>query len=133
MFINTVQSKEKNSFFVCGALVWTQGLHLEPLHQPYFVMCFLEMRCHKLFARALNHDLCFLCSWDYRREPLMPSSLFLCVRLYCGLRHSYPKYWAFLYFDLTVLKDYVDKPPTAWCRTLPVDQIWSGHIFHRIT
>jgi hypothetical protein len=23
-------------FFFCSAGVWTQGLHLEPLHQPFF-------------------------------------------------------------------------------------------------
>jgi hypothetical protein len=31
---------------------WTQDLHLEPLHQPFFVMSFFEIGSHKLFARA---------------------------------------------------------------------------------
>jgi hypothetical protein len=26
----------KGFFFFCGLEVWTQGLHFEPLHQPYF-------------------------------------------------------------------------------------------------
>jgi hypothetical protein len=29
---------------VCGTGVWTQGLHLEPLHQPFFVMGFVQDR-----------------------------------------------------------------------------------------
>jgi hypothetical protein len=28
-------------FFFCGTGAWTQGLHLEPLHQPYFCEGFL--------------------------------------------------------------------------------------------
>jgi hypothetical protein len=28
------------SFFFYGAGIWTQGLHLEPLHQPFIVMSF---------------------------------------------------------------------------------------------
>jgi hypothetical protein len=39
-------------FFFCGTGVWTQGLHLEPLHQPFFVMVVLEIGSHKLFAQA---------------------------------------------------------------------------------
>jgi hypothetical protein len=31
-----------NFFFFCGTGVWTQGLHLEPLHQPFFMKVFLR-------------------------------------------------------------------------------------------
>jgi hypothetical protein len=31
-------------FFFCSTGVWTQGLHLEPLHQPFFVMRFFWHR-----------------------------------------------------------------------------------------
>jgi hypothetical protein len=37
-------------FFSTGA--WTQHLHLEPLHQPYFCEGFFETGSHKLFAQA---------------------------------------------------------------------------------
>jgi hypothetical protein len=37
-------------FFSTG--VWTQGLHLESLHQPFFVIGFFEIGSHKLFAWA---------------------------------------------------------------------------------
>jgi hypothetical protein len=35
--------------FYCTG-VWTQDLHLEPLHQPFFVKCFFEIGSHGLFA-----------------------------------------------------------------------------------
>jgi hypothetical protein len=37
-------------FFFCSAGVWTQGLHLEPLHQPFFVMGCFETESQELFA-----------------------------------------------------------------------------------
>jgi hypothetical protein len=37
---------------ICSAGAWTQGLHLEPLHQPFFVMGFFEIGSLKLFAPA---------------------------------------------------------------------------------
>jgi hypothetical protein len=30
------------SFFFCNSQVWIQGLHLEPLYQPFFVMVFFS-------------------------------------------------------------------------------------------
>jgi hypothetical protein len=40
-------------FFFCSTGIWTQGLHLEPLHQ-LFCVCdgFFEIDSHKLFTRA---------------------------------------------------------------------------------
>jgi hypothetical protein len=38
--------------FLWSAGVWTQGLPLEPLHQPIFVMEFLESGSWELFARV---------------------------------------------------------------------------------
>jgi hypothetical protein len=32
--------------------IWTQGLHLELLHQPFFVMVFFKIGSHELFAQA---------------------------------------------------------------------------------
>jgi hypothetical protein len=39
-------------FFLGGAVVWTQGLYLEPLHQPFSIMVLLcsKIGSHKLFA-----------------------------------------------------------------------------------
>jgi hypothetical protein len=31
---------------------WTQGLYIEPLHQPFFVMGFFEIESRELFALA---------------------------------------------------------------------------------
>jgi hypothetical protein len=39
-------------FFFCGTGFWTQGLHLESLCQPFFVMGFFKIGSHKLFAWA---------------------------------------------------------------------------------
>jgi hypothetical protein len=39
-------------FFFYSTGAWTQDLHLEPLHQPFFVMGFFEIGSHKLFPRA---------------------------------------------------------------------------------
>jgi hypothetical protein len=36
----------------CGIGVRTQGLHLEPLHQPFFVMSAFKIGSHKLFAQT---------------------------------------------------------------------------------
>jgi hypothetical protein len=37
-------------FFFCSTCVWTQGLHLEPFHQPFFMKGFFEIGSHELFA-----------------------------------------------------------------------------------
>jgi hypothetical protein len=37
---------------VCGTGAGTQGLHLETLHQPFFVKGFFEIGSRKLFAWA---------------------------------------------------------------------------------
>jgi hypothetical protein len=69
----------------CGTGAWTQGLHLEPLHQPFFVMVnsfFWESLVNYLPRLASNLDppnLCLLSSKDYRCEPqcLTVHSLYL--------------------------------------------------------
>jgi hypothetical protein len=37
---------------VCGSGAWTQGLHLEPCHQPFFMIGFFKIESCKLFAWA---------------------------------------------------------------------------------
>jgi hypothetical protein len=49
----------------CG--IWTQGLHLEPLHQHFVVLGIFEIGFLKLFAQgwlwtAILPDLCLLSS-----------------------------------------------------------------------
>jgi hypothetical protein len=36
----------------CGTGVWTQGLHFEPPHQPFFMKGFFEKDLAELFAQA---------------------------------------------------------------------------------
>jgi hypothetical protein len=49
--------------FFCGTGVWTQGLYLEPLHQPFFLWCaFLRQYLMNYLPRlASNSDLFDLC------------------------------------------------------------------------
>jgi hypothetical protein len=42
------QGKLSLFFFFCSVGVWTQGLHLEPLHQPFFVKVFFEIETGSL-------------------------------------------------------------------------------------
>jgi hypothetical protein len=52
-------------FFFFGTRAWTQGLHLEALHQPFFCEGSFEIGSCKLFGLALNldpPDLCLLSS-----------------------------------------------------------------------
>jgi hypothetical protein len=39
-------------FFFCHTRAWTQGLHLEPLHQPFSVMAIFKIGSHQLFAQT---------------------------------------------------------------------------------
>jgi hypothetical protein len=38
--------------FFCGTGVGTQGLHIEPLHQPFLVMDFFEIGVQEIFAQT---------------------------------------------------------------------------------
>jgi hypothetical protein len=74
----TDYSLHGNSFFCCPG-AWIQGLHLEPLHQPFVcVLDIFKKGSHELLpGLALNvhpPDLCLLSSYDYRLEPPAPSS-----------------------------------------------------------
>jgi hypothetical protein len=39
-------------FFFCCIGVWTQGLYLETLHQPFFLNWFSKIGSHELFAQT---------------------------------------------------------------------------------
>jgi hypothetical protein len=42
-------------FLFCGTRVWTQSLHLEPLHQPYF--------CDEFFRDRISRTICLGWLW----------------------------------------------------------------------
>jgi hypothetical protein len=50
--------------FVCVGVtgVWTQGIHLESLHQPFFVMGFFKIGSRELFVQGWHRILIFLIS-----------------------------------------------------------------------
>jgi hypothetical protein len=49
-------------FFFCSNGVLTQGLHLEPLHQPFYVMSLLVIVSHDLFTWTGIESLILLIS-----------------------------------------------------------------------
>jgi hypothetical protein len=63
-------------FFFWGAGVWTRGLHLESLHQFFFVEGFFQDRVSQTTCLGWLWTMillkCFLSSRDYRRELLVP-------------------------------------------------------------
>jgi hypothetical protein len=67
--------------FLCGTGVWTQGLHLESYHQPFFCD-FFKIGSHKLFAQAVSEPHSSNSSWVARitgmsHQHLAPSWSFL--------------------------------------------------------
>jgi hypothetical protein len=46
----------------CSTGVWTQGLHLEPLHQPFSVMGFFRIGSHELFCLVWLQTMILLIS-----------------------------------------------------------------------
>jgi hypothetical protein len=68
--------------FVClfwGTGVWTQGLHLEPLCQPFFVKDFFKIGSSKPFSPGWlwTSILLIFASWVAKiaHEPLVPDSV----------------------------------------------------------
>jgi hypothetical protein len=49
-------------FFFCSTGVWTQDLHLEPLHQPYFCEGFFEIGSHRTICQGWLWTAIFLIS-----------------------------------------------------------------------
>jgi hypothetical protein len=69
-------------FFFCSTRPWTQGLHLEPLHQPYFVMGF--------FRDRVSWTICP--SWFWTMILLISASW---VARITGMSHWYPASFVF--------------------------------------
>jgi hypothetical protein len=62
-------------FFLFVVLGLELRVHLEPLHQSFFMLGtfeigFLGINWPGLASNLDSLDLCLLRSWDYRREPL---------------------------------------------------------------
>jgi hypothetical protein len=51
-----------NFFFFCFTEAWTQGLHLEPHHQPFFVKGFFKMSSHGTICPGWLWTMIFLIS-----------------------------------------------------------------------
>jgi hypothetical protein len=69
-----------NSMFVClfcSTGVWTQGLHLDSLHLPFFVMGYLEIGFCELFAWG----------WLWTEIPHISSSWVIRIK---GVSHQGP-------------------------------------------
>jgi hypothetical protein len=69
-------------FFWCAG-VWTQGLHLEPLHQPFF--------CDGIFQDRVSWTICL--DWFWTVILLISAS---CVARITGVSHRYPAWNSFL-------------------------------------
>jgi hypothetical protein len=52
--------------FSCGTGSCTQGLHLEPFHQPFFVMSVFKIGSRELFAQLQTSILLISASWVAR-------------------------------------------------------------------
>jgi hypothetical protein len=64
-----------------GTRVWTEGLHFEPLYQPFIVMGFFEIGSHELFSQVgFEPWSSWSLSPDYRCEPPAPGSILYMYR-----------------------------------------------------
>jgi hypothetical protein len=110
--------------FVCGTMVWTQGLHLETLHQPFFVMNFFKITSvnylPKLNFNSDPLDLCLLNSEDYRSEQPAPGYFQPCLILMLFPKAGLGPWYSYLYlpivlffWDRVLLTFFSDWPPTV--------------------
>jgi hypothetical protein len=72
-------------FLFCSTGVWTQGLHLEPLHQPFFVKRFFEIGSCELFIYL---------GWLQTAILLISASW---VARITGVSHQHPAFRSFWY------------------------------------
>jgi hypothetical protein len=73
------------SFFLsfCGTGLWTQGLHLEPLHKPFFVIFFWDRVCWTICPGWLRTMILLIsASWEAR---------------IIGVSHRHPENFRFLF------------------------------------
>jgi hypothetical protein len=71
------------SFLLCGTGVWTQGLHLEPLHQPFFKMGFFEIGSWELFAWGwFQTAILIAASWVARITGMSPPVQSIAYKIY---------------------------------------------------
>jgi hypothetical protein len=85
-------------YLFCSTGVWAQGLHLEPLHQPFFMMGIFEIGSRTLFPRA---GLEPQSSWTLPSEYLGLQMWATGAQLQLYFNLCFPGYWqwgASLYF-----------------------------------
>jgi hypothetical protein len=80
-FFPSIICKNPMSLFFCGSEVWTQGLHLEPLHQSLFVMGFVKIGSRELFCPGWLETLILLisASWVVRITGMSHWCLTICL------------------------------------------------------
>jgi hypothetical protein len=71
-------------FFLCGTGAWTQGLHLEPFHQPFFVKGFFEIGSRRTMCLGWlgTSILLISASWLARITGMSHQSPATCSFLY---------------------------------------------------
>jgi hypothetical protein len=92
-----IQSLDNCFFLFCATGVWTQGLHLEPLHQPFFMMGFFQDR--------VSWTICSIWLWTI----ILLISASWVVRI-TGMSHQY---LALITFPPTHTP-----PPSGWLQIL---------------
>jgi hypothetical protein len=88
---------------VCGTSVWTQSLHLEPLHQPFYVINF--------FRDRVSQTICLggfepWCSWSL----VVPSSLMTSWLVFCFVC-LFCQYWELNTLDWGLVIDTLSQSP----------------------
>jgi hypothetical protein len=94
-------------FFFCNIGVWTQDLHLEPLHQHFFVMdfFFFEIGSHKLFA------------WQILRTASWVARITGVSHRCQALNYSFVGSWAVLWrMDWKDDESYFSSPGSWWLK-----------------
>jgi hypothetical protein len=86
-------------FFFCSTGAWTQGLHLEPLYQPFF--------CDEVFWDRVSQTICL--GWLWTKILLISASW---VARIIGVSHqrlALPTWVGFLNLTLWKLKDELER------------------------
>jgi hypothetical protein len=93
------------NFFILWTRVWTQSLHLEPLHQPFFVMVFFQDRVWRTIFPGCPCTVILLISASWVAVCLTRWA-YIPLHGYTRLIHPLPSGWMFrllLIFFLIVL------------------------------
>jgi hypothetical protein len=89
------------TYISCGAAVWTEGIHLEPLHQPFFGVC------DGFFQDRVSRTICL--GWIWTMILLIAASW---VARITGMNHWHLAWINFLTSCFLVAYEF---EPTAFC------------------